>query len=252
MQVCRSQYGEDLAILSRLNSNTGFFLEIGANDGLSYSNTYLFEKLGWTGILVEADPRTAEACKQNRPGSQVCNVALTSPSQSGKKARFYRAKGLEECSGFQISERLLQAQRAAGKSITLEELEVDCLTADQLLSEVGVPADGIDFCTIDVEGAELAVLQGFNLSKWRPKLLIIENAFGYPDFRMLSLLHRHGYHWATATGVNDWFVPRSGSTARERVQELLALAYFLLVRTPLRLLSGYIHLMIIKLKGLRR
>lgn len=56
-----SQLGQELLpliYLDRLKIKQGYFVEIGANDGLKFSNTFNLEKIGWTGILIEPDPRT--------------------------------------------------------------------------------------------------------------------------------------------------------------------------------------------------
>jgi len=62
-----------------LNFRGGFFIEAGANDGYSQSNTYFLEKkLGWRGILIEGIPKLYEKCKKERTGSLVYNYALVS------------------------------------------------------------------------------------------------------------------------------------------------------------------------------
>ena len=69
----RAQHGEDAQLAARFgNKRGGYYVEVGALDGEKLSNTYFFEKeLGWTGVLVEADPRQAENCSKTRPGSVV-------------------------------------------------------------------------------------------------------------------------------------------------------------------------------------
>jgi hypothetical protein len=71
-----AQYGEDVLaweILGRpLN---GTYIEIGANDGVTYSVSYALECMGWRGLLVEAHPDLAEECRAQRPGSLVVHAA---------------------------------------------------------------------------------------------------------------------------------------------------------------------------------
>ena len=71
-----SQLGEDclLALFFEFKSH-GFFVDVGAFDGIYLSNTYFFEQLGWTGICVEASPTYFNLCVRNRPRSKCYNVA---------------------------------------------------------------------------------------------------------------------------------------------------------------------------------
>jgi len=59
--------------------------------------------------------------------------------------------------------------------------------------------------SIDVEGHEVEVLAGFDLARWRPRLLLIEDVVQSLD------LHRHlvarGYRWIRRTGINSWYAP---------------------------------------------
>ena len=67
----------DLKLARRLTKRHGIFVEAGANDGVSQSNTLYFERyLNWRGLLVEPVPALAEECKKNRPGCRVANFAL--------------------------------------------------------------------------------------------------------------------------------------------------------------------------------
>jgi len=86
-------------------------------------------------------------------------------------------------------------------------IEVSVRTLDDILAEVNAPF--IDLVSIDVEGHELDVLDGFNLSHWRPRLILIE------DLLLRTRLHRElvrrDYRWIRRTGINNWYVPRSAA-----------------------------------------
>lgn len=244
-KLSRSQYGEDLKLLSLLNHGQGFYLEIGACDGLLFSNTYLFERLGWTGILVEADPNTAARCAVNRPLSVVKNVALTGPEKSGQSLPFQRIAGSEEHSGFSVQPGTLKLMRAVGRPVEVETLEVTCTTADEMLRSCGVSPKQISFCTIDVEGGELEVLRGFDLGYWRPGLVLVENNNGWPDRAIQERFRAAGYYWLAATGVNDWYGPSRGAW-----RSLWSWLQLWLGVTPRRVLHRAVHRSVLKLKGL--
>ncbi len=83
--------------------------------------------------------------------------------------------------------------------------EVQVLTLDEILSQAGNPR--IDFLSIDVEGFEMQVLQGFSLEQHRPKLMLVED-----NYANRLPVHHHiksrGYRLVKRTGCNNWYIPR--------------------------------------------
>jgi len=76
-----SQYGEDSWILKYLPLPTqGVFVEVGAYDGVSSSNTKAFEEEGWTGLCVEPDPDMAALCRANRTARTICAAMGDGPA----------------------------------------------------------------------------------------------------------------------------------------------------------------------------
>lgn len=84
-------------------------------------------------------------------------------------------------------------------------VDVPVRTLDDILGEANAPR-AIDFVSIDVEGHEVSVLRGFDLARWRPRLILIE------DHLASLAIHRHltgaGYRLIRRTGLNGWYVPR--------------------------------------------
>jgi Methyltransferase FkbM domain len=82
--------------------------------------------------------------------------------------------------------------------------EVPVKTLDEILTDAKAPVP-LDLVSIDVESHEIEVLEGFDLAKWRPRLILIE------DLALSLRLHRHlrarGYKWMRRTGLNGWYVP---------------------------------------------
>src|SRR5438477_10753923 len=80
VQDFKAQNGEDIILIQDFaDKKSGFCVEVGAYDGVDISNTFVFEKLGWKCLLVEADPEMAEVCRHNRPAATVVNCAVVSP-----------------------------------------------------------------------------------------------------------------------------------------------------------------------------
>ena len=59
-----SQLGQDVEVLKKYSK--GYYIEIGASDGIELSNTYLLEKNGWEGICIEPIPAKYEKLVKNR------------------------------------------------------------------------------------------------------------------------------------------------------------------------------------------
>src|SRR5258705_7614869 len=89
-----SQQGED-ALLDRFfqQQPTGFFVDVGAFDGLHLSNTYIFEQRGWRGLCIEPTPMFFEMCVRNRPRSLCINVACVG-SERGPVTFQFEASGI--------------------------------------------------------------------------------------------------------------------------------------------------------------
>jgi|SRR5581483_1932419 FkbM family methyltransferase len=215
-----SQFGEDLLLWKYFGGRKqGFFLEAGANHPTLCSQTWLFEQNGWTGILVEPLTANCEVLRRERPRSRVFQLALGSPEQCGR-ARFSVAAGSDALSGLVLQDGVSRERTE----------EVEIRTLDQVLTEAGNPK--LDFVSLDVEGAELEVLNGFDLPRHRPAVLLIED-----HLQRLSV-HRwivgRGYRLVKRTGCNNWYVPRGAAFSLSTPQERFQLWKEIWLDTPVR------------------
>jgi FkbM family methyltransferase len=138
----------------------GFFIELGANDGLEQSNTAFFEfHRGWKGILVEPSPVAYEACKAARPSSVCYNAACVSADY----------KDATVCGDFNGG---LMSSVGGERIDVAATVEVPASTLAALIDAAGSPA--IDLLSLDTEGYELMVLQGLDLERHRPHYMLIE------------------------------------------------------------------------------
>ena len=98
-------------------------------------------------------------------------------------------------------------------------------TLDDILIEARAPV-GFDFLSIDVEGHELEVLSGFDLARWRPRLVLLEDFVG--NLSKHRFLRAAGYRLVRRFDNNGWYIPADASirlSPRERW--LIARKYYL-------------------------
>lgn len=202
-----AEYGEDALLASRFD-NAGVFVEVGASDGVTISPTLYFEQTGWHGVLIEADPKSAGLCRLNRPNSTVIEAAVVGPG-APPTASFTVVDELPQLSSIALRhgcDWIREWEQKTGRVATFTELNVRAATLDELLAEAGV--DSIDFITIDVEGHEWSVIQGFDCDRWKPSVIIIERMAGRrPDPQIAKRLRGFGYVFTQRTGYNDWYGP---------------------------------------------
>jgi FkbM family methyltransferase len=193
-----SQFRED-RLLEQIfrGKKTGQCVEVGAHDGITGSNTFLFEKKGWKCVLVEPVPELCERIRQFRTGA-VFNCAASS---STGEAAFYIADAIESWSALHLTASRKE-HFTAGKT-ALREIKVMKRKLDDILDEAGVSE--VDFISIDVEGHELEVLKGFSTERFRPRILIIEDNGESEHSEVPEYMEGKGYMKFFRTGVNDWY-----------------------------------------------
>lgn len=184
---------------------TGGVVDVGAADGINLSNTYAFEQMGWLCLCLEANADFTEALKRNRAHSMVCAV--------GAKPGFDELKVFEPPGqpGWRIS---LTGLKPFPKLISqfrlVERRPVQVKTLDQCIAEFG-KFKTIDYVTVDVEGSEADVLAGFDLERWKPKLLVVEDflAWKWRGERKYAAEHlsKRGYKLHRSVKYNDFYVP---------------------------------------------
>ncbi len=156
-----SQNGEDFLMWKLFDYiDTGFYIEVGAFDGIHFSNTYSFEKLGWKGICIEPHPKFFPYCKKNRPGSICLNVACVG---------YDSAEEIGLLSGMSIDDDDIK-DRYSKRKLNFQGFEKTKVKAQTLTNILDKHClnQTIDFISIDVEGTELDVLEGLDFDRYSP------------------------------------------------------------------------------------
>lgn len=184
----------------------GCALDVGATDGIYINNTLHFEQRGWDVLCIEANPDYAQKLALNR--RKALNYAVTDKDQDDVVFHVVRLAQLNNCSSIsslEVDQDLLKQHRDMGYQCDEFDIKVNARTLNSCLAEV--PLARIDFVSIDVEGVELQVLRGFDLARWKPRLMVIENNTPAQSKTITDYLTGFGYRLDRRIEVNDFFVP---------------------------------------------
>ncbi len=150
----------------------GSFVEVGAFDGLSWSNTFGLAVAGWKGIFFEPQPDYYIQCQKNYEDFPNIKIINSCVGDHIGKIKLY--------TGYSLATTDLESLKEYNKidwfKGVLDEnkhVESNIDTLDNFLEKENFNEE-FDVLGIDVEGAEYSVLKGFTISKWKPKLVIIE------------------------------------------------------------------------------
>lgn len=212
MAHSKAQLAQDLFVLSELGRNPDdahFFVEFGATDGVSFSNTHLLEKeLGWTGVLAEPARVWHGALRANR--SCLIDFRCVSAS-SGEVVKFVEVAeadgGVPELSSvleYADSGDKFAAVRMASKNV----YDVETVSLSDLLDACSAPSV-VSYLSVDTEGSELAILRAFDFSRYQFRVITVEHNYR-PEIRqgLYELLVGHGYQrkYEDLSLWDDWYV----------------------------------------------
>ena len=208
-----SQLAQDLfAICNSAEQNSsGFFVEFGATDGISMSNTFLLEKmLGWRGILAEPARVWHQDLHRNR--SSIIDTRCVFP-ESGSKIPFLEvfqgdgtAASPELSSIKSFAENRDWASRAR-KNNSIEYL-VETISLNDLLDHHDAPKV-IDYMSIDTEGSEYEILKHFDFGARKILFLTVEHNYRKVNRELIrGLLEQNGYTRVLVeiSQFDDWYV----------------------------------------------
>ena len=204
-----SQYGQDIFLVERVfrGMTGGFFIDIGAGDGITLSNTYYFERsLGWTGICFEPNPTVFESLQQNRK----CLCINGAVSDRKGEARFLKIDGYSEMlSGLVGKYEPLHVTRIERELTvyggTRREIMVPCYELNEILAKNGV--SHVDYLSIDTEGSEFDILKSLDFKRIAFRATSVENNYG--DDRIEKHLNGRGFRLAAILGPDEIYLKRS-------------------------------------------
>lgn len=193
-----SQYEQDRYVYETFfkDKKNGVFIDIGAHDGMSFSNTYFFEKfMGWQGICIEPIPEVFQRLQANRK----CLCIQGCIYDKSKTVQFLKVNGPEMLSGIIVNydprhvQRIEREVRQMGGSF--EIIDVKCYPLTKLLLDQGL--HHINYLSIDTEGGEMGILQSIDFNQIDIDVIDVENNYGEPFQQFLEAV---GYKKAPYQG----------------------------------------------------
>jgi FkbM family methyltransferase len=210
-----SQIGQDEYYIKNIINykQNGYYVDVGAHDGIKLSNTYYLEKnLNWTGICIEANEDLHQKLCVNRPNS--INVNQLIYSQSDLELHFEMALNKEIVEGNDMLSRISNDEINAinhdyftEQFIQSKTIKQKTKTLTDVLDAANAP-NTIDYCSIDIEGAELACLEGIRFDKYKFLFITIEH--GYREYfknKIINRLCQNNYKLHRINQFDMEFVP---------------------------------------------
>lgn len=218
MNYC-GQYKQDKYLDQLFNKKSnGIFIDIGAHDGVTFSNSIFFEKeRNWKGICVEPIPEIFQKLNEAR----TCVKINGCISEKTGMEKFLRVRGefvdTEMLSGLVENydprhlERIDREIKQYGGS--KEEIDVKCYNINDLLKENKF--NQVDFFTIDTEGNEMSILKTINFELFDVDILLVENNYQTED--MNNFMKSNGYKRIKKIGHDEVYRKNSNLTLLQRL-----------------------------------
>jgi FkbM family methyltransferase len=162
------------------------FLDIGANDGFTQSNTYELEtKNNWTGLLIEPSVKWKDKLIKERPNSIIECAAVS--NYTGTIQGDFDGSLMSSVNGKRLYDDVLKHK---GIHIEINNVEVPCYTLTDICKKHNM--FDIELCSIDVEGHECDVLDGLDFSQIKINRFIIE-VYKEQEEKIFKLFKENNY-----------------------------------------------------------
>lgn len=195
----RAQFNQDMWIMRRFADKPhGTFIDVGANDGLTYSNTWCLEQKGWVGVCIEPVRTMYDALVKNRPNSQCIHTCVYSHNGHVDFTTVSEDPGASMLSG--VTQHI-DTRSNTSKSKTSE---IPCTTLNDMVDLLG---DHVDFIKLDTEGSKHAILNAFDFNKYQVDVFCIECNHKEDYDKIDALMESKGYV-LIAHGVIDYVYAR--------------------------------------------
>ena len=221
--IFQSQSLEDRDLLEWFNGLAfGTYLEIGALDGVQFSNSYFFNRvLNWKGLLVELGPRNFKRLVKNRKDelavvhAAVCDVE--------KDVHYWEGPNGGPVAGVaEFATTSFKTQWWKGKLNMTQQNRTDiikCKPLRTIVKENIGNAAYFDFFSLDVEGSEYEVLRTLDFNDIGFGIILVEcdDHNKLKNMAVRAFLLKNGYEYFDFHSRNCWFFNREFSSLYEHL-----------------------------------
>lgn len=201
-----AMFGMDVRLAELMPWRGGVFVEAGAHDGYTQSNTYYLERArGWSGLLIEPIPELRERCARRRRDSQVMGVALVHPDASQGTVTMRFGDLTSSMGDHEHASRGLLVAGRRGYSV-----QVPAHTLSETLDRANL--DTIDVMVLDLEGLEADALAGLDLERHSPRYIVVEMLDRVTQQPAIDGLLERGYKPPQALSDFDLLYERKDSS----------------------------------------
>ena len=191
-----SQYNQDRYLETNIfkGYKNGFYVDVGAHDGISINNTLYFEKNNnWTGINIEPIKKVFDRLVINRPNNINLNCAVC--NNDGETDFFCNTGYTEMISGIKDNFDIRHFNRLQHENLqmgsTTEVIKVKTKKLETILDENNIKH--INYLSIDVEGAEFEVIKSINFNKVFIDVIGFENNYNDVSVPIVEYLQNKGF-----------------------------------------------------------
>ena len=201
-----SQYGQDQVVYELLKKpETGTFVDIGANDGVTFSNSLFFEKLKWTGICIEPHPIAFQELASAR-SCELLNACISGTDSivdflvvEGSSHMLSGITSFMDPTHLERIDREIEINSGEKRFIKIDAICPKTLTKNYHLKK-------IDYLSIDTEGCEMEILKKFNFSEINVQVIGVENGSTTPE--LFNYLNAVGYKLHKCVGCDEIYHKR--------------------------------------------
>ena len=184
------------------------FLEFGATDGISLSNSYLLEKkYNWAGVLAEPSPQWHSKLSNNRPDTKIITDCVWSKSDIELDFFVSDVGVLSTINEFKFSDEKSLPGNTKTRVKNGYNVKVKSISLNDLIIE-NFNSKSPSYISIDTEGSEFEILNNFDLKKFRPKVFTIEHNFTEVEEKIDKLMKINNYKrvFEKLTMFDAWYV----------------------------------------------
>ena len=161
-----SMNNEDIAVIDYFkDKKDGFYVDVGCHHPTYINNTYLLHKQNWSGINIDVSQFSIDLFNYMRPQDLNYNCAI---SNKNEIIKLFFQKEFSQLSTIENTQAKIVFQG------NIKQKEIQAFTLNEILSRDKYKDTKIDFLNIDVEGADLKVLEGLSFDKFKPELICVE------------------------------------------------------------------------------